>query len=297
MVEFSLLALSYFRKTAQLLHFTKAADALHITQPALSRTISTLEQQLNVKLFERKGRNVVLTQYGEIVLRYINSIMLDLENMQQEIGDIQNGEVQTVTLSIFAASKLIPDILMDFKKKYPSIRLNIIQQGIGEGTANTEADLKITSEISTIESDNCIKLLEEDILIAVPISHPLASRKSINLSELAKADFISLQPGKNLRTIFDFYCSIAGFSPHIILESDSPGTVREFISAGIGVAFVPSITWGGMSGDNIVLLPIDFPICRRCVSLSWKKCAYLSRSAVLLRDFMIQRFKQIQVLN
>ena len=67
-MKLTLLALSYFQKTAELQHLTKAAEALHISQPSLSHTIKVLETELGVPLFSRSGRNIVLTRYGEILL-------------------------------------------------------------------------------------------------------------------------------------------------------------------------------------------------------------------------------------
>ncbi|MFQ7108350.1 MAG: LysR family transcriptional regulator [Dialister invisus] len=77
-MKLTLLALTYFQKTAELQHLTHAAEALHISQPSLSHTIKMLEQELGVPLFRRSGRNIVLTKYGEILLSHTNRIMSEL---------------------------------------------------------------------------------------------------------------------------------------------------------------------------------------------------------------------------
>ncbi len=86
-MKLTLLALSYFQKTAELQHLTRAAEALHISQPSLSHTIKVLETELGVPLFSRSGRNIVLTKYGEILLRHTNRIMQELHGAQKELAD------------------------------------------------------------------------------------------------------------------------------------------------------------------------------------------------------------------
>ncbi|WP_303620363.1 LysR family transcriptional regulator substrate-binding protein, partial [Hungatella hathewayi] len=86
----------------------------------------------------------------------------------------------------------------------------------------------------------------------------------------------------------------AGFEPSVVLESDSPETVRELIRAGIGISFIPSITWQGMDTKNIALVPISFPQCRRYINLSWRSQGYLSPAAILFRDFVQDYFRAFQ---
>ena len=116
-----------------------------------------------------------------------------------------------------------------------------------------------------------------------------------NVEETAhnkKADFITLQQGVALRNITDFYCRAAGFTPHVILESDNPGTVREFIKAGLGVSFAPRITWYGVGGDHVALVPIATPGCQRYISLSWDENTPLTPPAEELKNYFIKNFKR-----
>ena len=98
-----------------------------------------------------------------------------------------------------------------------------------------------------------------------------------------------LVEGKSLRTITDVYFRMAGFTPNISLESDSPQTVREFVRAGVGLSLVPSITWSCVRGRQIALRPIASPHCHRFINLSWRPGPSRS-AAVLLRDYLSERF-------
>lgn len=92
--------LRYFKKTAELEHITKAAQELHVAQPSLSRTISMLEDELKVKLFNRKGKSIELNEYGIIVLNHTNRILKELEAIHREIDDARENSVMNVTFSM-----------------------------------------------------------------------------------------------------------------------------------------------------------------------------------------------------
>lgn len=295
-MEISLLALRYFQKTAQLQHLSRAASELHIVQPALSRMIHSLEEEMGVPFFDRKNRSIVLNDYGKIFLKYTDQILLAMESARQELEDKQHKDIATVTLSLYAASKIIPALLTDFQKENPNIRLQILQQGIS-GDGAVEADLSLFSSITPMDNDHSVTLLEEELFLALPTSDPRASLQEAKLTDFADSGFISLQQGKTLRTITDFYCRMAGFTPNICLECDSPGTVREFIRAGFGISFVPGVTWCGVADEKVALVPISAPSCRRYIGLSWKEQAYLSDATLTLRDYLIKNFAAYAIRN
>lgn len=119
-------SLEYFLKAAEMEHLTKAAEALHIAQPALSRTIRGLEEELNVTLFEKEGRNIRLTRDGHILLKYTENFLREYKAMQQELEDSRNLQQLKVNLSILSATKLIPSFLAEFRKAHPEAILEII---------------------------------------------------------------------------------------------------------------------------------------------------------------------------
>lgn len=286
-------ALSYFKKAADLQHITRAAEELHVAQPSLSRTITQLEGELGVRLFERTGKNIYLNKYGEIVLRRTNRILKELEYMEREVNDALEGAPLTVSLSMYAVSKLLPDLIMSFKQAYPTIRLQIRQGGTTKNPLE-ESDLSIFSSTQPSSGKNSLTLLEEEILLAVPKWHPLSPERSVHLQQAADSEFICLQKGKNLRSIMDTYCALADFEPKIVLETDSPETLRGLIAAGMGVSFIPSITWPGSESPSIVLIPISAPNCRRFINLSWRADGYMPPAAILLRGFIQDYFKKLK---
>lgn len=291
-----LLQLKYFQTVAHLEHMSRAAEELRIPQPALSKTISLLEKELGVQLFDRRGKYIYLNQYGRAFLRRVDQALTALEDGKHEINDLCMKTFGEVKLAVLAASNLLPDLLSSFRKKHPHISFNLIQHFPNSKT-HPDYDLCISSSALKLDDSNNIPLITEEIFLAVPIEHPLANRSSIRLSEVAEDDFISLSRGKPLREITDIFCKYSGFIPRVIFESDDPATVRGLIRAGQGIAFLPSISWGGFAGSTMALLHIEEPNCERTITLTSAEERYLPHAACLFRDFTIEYFSKLAARN
>ena len=289
--------LEYFSKTAELQNITKAAEVLHLTQPSLSRSISSLETNLGVKLFDRAGRSITLNHYGRIVYSYANRILTQLQAMENELSDATKKEERTITVTISSASSILPIMISKFNQTSPDTHFAVQQQSANVNYNDFTTDFNFFSTTSPIHNDHTVTLLKEDLLLAIPAKYPQASQTSVRLADFANYGFISLQTGKDLRTIADYYCAEAGFIPSIFLESDSPYTIREFIKAGLGVAFVPEITWSQVHEKGIKLMPIRSPKCCRYIHLSWHPDGYLPKQAMKFRDFLINHFEEFSLQN
>ncbi len=297
-MNLSFLAITYFQKLAKEQHLTRTAEELHISQPALSKMLSSLEKEAGVPLFDRVGRNITLNNYGKIFLKYADRISQNVEDLERELEEQKEKEHKTISLSLQVASSLIPALLMNFSRVHPTVHYRILQQdddlpGESDMTPSPDADLTIFSNTYPIENDHTVTLLKEDLLLAMPSEKTDSEIRPVHLSDFSDAEFICLQKGKSLRTITDFYCRMAGFSPNIILESDSPQTVRAFIRAGIGVSLVPEITWRNVRADKLILCPIASPQCTRYISLAWNESRFLSPAAASLKEYLIEHFKEM----
>ncbi len=286
-------ALLCFKKIAELEHITKASNELHIAQPSLSRTLHNLEKELGVSLFDRVGKNIKLNNYGKILLDRTNRILKEIEGIETDIQESKKAFDTIVTISLSSASKILPEIIMEFNKIYPTTKFKILH-GNYNVASRANYDIFLYSTAHPIsDHPNACSLFREDILVAMPKTSELSNNTTINLHDLSGFDFIALQSGKSMRTITDFYCEMVSFKPKIILESNSPETVKNFIEKGLGLAFAPTITWGKIWGDpynNVSLLPIEFPKCHAYLNLMWREDDYLSTSAKKFRDYLINYF-------
>lgn len=272
--------LYYFYVAAQYEHITKASRALRIAQPALTQAIHRLEEELSVPLFDRKGRGIVLNEYGKVVMHHAAEIFARMDQMKAELARLSGNENHTIRLNVLAASRMVTDILIAYKRLRPESAFQLMQN-----EESQECDICI-STIAPFEkvddSAHRYDIFQEEIYLAVPSGSPYAGRPSISLKEVADADFISLAGSKHLRRICDGYCEAEGFTPNIIFESDSSSTVHDLIAAGLGIGFWPAYSWGAFSKKGLALLPISAPSCKRNLVLT---CHTDVSASPLLEDF------------
>jgi len=286
-----LLQLQYFRKVAELEHMTKAAEELHIAQPALSKTISRLEEDVGVPLFDRKGRQIRLNAYGKAFLRKVETALQALEDGQKEVEDmagLERGRVYVATTT----HKCFSDAIGDFIARRPGARLHISQASEAEKTEKLrrgELDLCITFPPIQLPDIEGAAFLTERIMLAVPLGHPFAGRGSIRLAEAAAEPFICIKPENPFREMTDEFCRQAGFAPNVVCEVDEHSAVGHFLSTGIGIAFLPETLLEKFDAPFHVL-EIEEPECLRTYQIAWAKNRYLSAAAKEFRDFIVQRF-------
>lgn len=288
-----LLQLRYFQTVARIQHMTRAAESLNIAQPALSKTISTLEKELGVKLFDRKGKYIELNEYGKVYLRNIDAALHSLDMGKIQINEMIQGEHGEVKLLILSCSSLLPDLLGKFKKNNPNISFKISQSLTTTSSVN-DFDLCIQSSYYKLNPDNYTTLLEEEIFLAVPHDHKCANADFIYLNEMDNEDFIALRRGTNFRNITDIFCNSCSFEPNVVFESDSPSTVRGLIKSGLGIGFIPEISWGMEQSSNIKFLHIRDPKCKRYISLSYGSSQDISKASLLFKDFIIDYFNNLK---
>ncbi|RIX59765.1 LysR family transcriptional regulator [Paenibacillus nanensis] len=286
-------SLRYFQTVARLENMTKAAEELRMSQPALSKLIGKLERELRVQLFDRTGKYIRLNEFGKRFLAKVDLALQTLEDGKTELMDLAEQPIGTVVILIHVGSYLLPDMITVFRQRHPEAEFKLLQHD-PDRTASQAFDLCISSSTFKILGTESIPLLTEEMMLAVPSGHRLAGRRSVRLSELSEDGFISLKPGKQLRETTDALCRAAGFEPRIIYECDEPSMVRSLVRAGLGVSFIPSITWGGSQGSSVVLLSIEEPLSKRTIELSWYENRYMTKVAREFKAFVQDYYRKLQ---
>ena len=253
--------LKYFHTTAQLEHITKSAEILHISQPSLTQAIHALEEELGVPLFQRQGRKVVLTEFGIHLKRRLDSLLPEFDHLTVEMDELKQSVTKTVKLNILAASSFVINTIMDYKKKNPDVIFDFEQNELKYSCdiLITTNGLKMSSEKKYLR--RCVK--KEKIYLAVPKDSQYAEESAIDLRAVRNESFIMLSNTRLFGVICNKFCSIAGFYPKILFESDSPTAVQNIISMGAGIAFWPEYSWGKLHNKNLTLVPISEPVCQR----------------------------------
>ena len=267
--------LQFFKKTAELENISKAADELFIAQPALSRTMRDLEEELGFSLFDRNGKRIVLNRNGEILYKHVQRIQTDFSNMEQELKEVNQQLSTSINVAVRVASKLLPDILKSFYAEYPAYNLVIYQNN--QFTKNPQ-DFDVMIDSKPVQyplEHNSNLLIEERIMLALPAFHPLAFKSEILLSDLEGEPCSLLNEYSSLGKMVHTALSSQNFTPKIIFESDNPHMIRDFLKLDLSYSFVPEKTWS-ISKDfpNLILKEVKDFTCYRNIYLSYGQNGY-----------------------
>lgn len=260
--------LNYFLVAARYEHMTKAAKELHIAQPALTKSIHKLEQELGIPLFSPSGRNIKLTIYGKHLVEKLQPLLSKLHSIPEEMKKMIQTENTTIHMNVTAASMIIIDSIVAYKKLHPQINFHVFQSETSE-----LCDIQVSAQRSQRqdqqdEHNHHTYAFPERIFLAVPNIEIYQSLNNISLPFIKNEGFASLAGSKSLRIITDELCKESGFMPKIAFESDNPVAVRNFIEAGLGIGFWPEYSWGPCINNQVLLLPIAHHNCQRDILVS-----------------------------
>jgi DNA-binding transcriptional LysR family regulator len=247
--------LRYFLVVAEEQHFTRAAERLNMQQPPLSHQIRLLEQELGFELFRRHPKGAALTAGGLVFVEEAKNILHRVEQAAKRAGRAAKGFEGALSIgftSSAAAHPLIPGIIRAYRAAYPGVHLELsegnaaeLTEGVDNGTVNIAF---LRQPVSRPRNVNFLPLLEEEMLLVLPIGHRLAPKplKSgmpvVSLKSLADEEFILVRrhgaPG--LYSDLIDACENAGFTPKIALEVERMLTNISLVAAGAGVSVVPA---------------------------------------------------------
>lgn len=254
--------LKYFYTAAQCGHITRAAEKLHIAQPALTQSVRRLENELGVKLFVRRGRSIALSPCGEYLYKQLDGVLKTIDRIPEELMRITVFEGKNIRVNILAASELITELIIEYKRTNPDIIFHL-RQSEDEGECDCIISSNLPGNPPMIPKGSMCRSFSEEIRLAVPSDSRYSGLYSVRLSDVRNNGFISLSGSKPFHNICESFCRIVGFTPEVVFESDSPSTVRGLIGAGMGIGFWPAYSWGNINSDNVILLPVSYPDCRR----------------------------------
>lgn len=287
--------LRYFEIVAKEEHYTHAAEKLHITQSALSKSIDNLESELGVPLFERYGRNIKLTKYGQIFSNYVIHATQEIEKGVKTIQGMANVASGTVIFSsVFTlGANFIPDILKKYSEENPNVKLVYYQKSttdILEDVLNREIDFGFCGEFiregafSTIESE---PILVEELVLAVPRGHILAGREKVEMNEILDEQFIGYTDNTGIIHSIAETMRQAGIKKelHYAYLAAEDNTMAGMVRAGLGIAFIANNQT--IYTKDISLLHITNPFFTRTLYMVWKKDSYLSPAARAFKYFVL----------
>jgi DNA-binding transcriptional LysR family regulator len=239
--------LGYFVAVAEELHFGRAAERLHMAQPPLSQQIRRLEAELGVELFRRNRRRVQLTDAGRLLLKRGRPLLAEADRIEELLRRASAGEVGRLRIGFVGTASYVtlPAILRAFHERFPEVELQLEEMPTGPQVAALHAghlDVGLVRPPVEDPSLRLTPLVKEELLAALPDTHPLARLASVPVQALAPEPFILFlrEHGTGLYDDIIAVCHEAGFRPRIVQETHDTQTIVSLVSAGFGVALLPA---------------------------------------------------------
>jgi DNA-binding transcriptional LysR family regulator len=262
-MRFDLRHIRYFMAVAEELHFRRAAERLGVAQPALSRAVKHLEIELDVLLFERSNRSVRMTSAGEAFYNGSESLWRCLESAVENTKLASQGKSGPLRIGYTdaAISGRLPNLLKDFQKLQP----NVVIQPMNYTTVNQidmlETDALdigfVTGPVTRKGYDTCHISFEKYICVVCD-EHPLATRRSVRLEELADENFVhGEQKGwQQFHAGLFPLCQSRGFTPRIVQEAFNSAGVLSLVSAAMGITILAESAQNSLC-PGVVVIPIE----------------------------------------
>ena len=291
----TLTELRYLVAVARERHFGKAAEACFVSQPTLSVAIKKLEEELDVKLFERGSNEVTATPLGLEIVRQAQVVLeqvADLKEIARRGNDPVSGPLRLGVIYTIAPY-LLPDLVQLSIARAPQMPL-ILQENFTvkllEMLRAGEIDVAVLAEPFPDAGLATAALYDEPFQIAVPKKHPLARRKRISAEELKNETLLLLGTGHCFRDhVLEVCPEYARFSSNAdgirkSFEGSSLETIKYMVAAGMGVTVVPQLSVPAEPDRHIAYIPFADPVPKRRIVLAWRRSFTRYEAIAALRN-------------
>jgi DNA-binding transcriptional LysR family regulator len=269
--------LQYFLGVASELHFSRAAEKLFIAQPALSRQIQQLEENLGVLLFERDKRNVKLTPAGEYLQGEATQLLSQVEHITKRTQLIHKGEEGEIKIGHpgSAIYSVIPPILTNLRLHFPQIKAKlseVLEDDLFGNLKNYQLDVGFIREPFAHKNIVSKVIFEESFALVLPENHWISQENFTSLAQVKYEPFV-LPPRYAGSAYYDLLirmCEHEGFTPNISHESNFGATILRLVEHNLGVSLMP-ISYKFSSAMRVKFIELtDIPE-RTHLSIAWRK--------------------------
>jgi DNA-binding transcriptional LysR family regulator len=280
-----------FMAVARTGSFTRAADELYLTQPALSLQIKALEESLGERLFERQGRQLLLTPAGDLMLERAEQILGLIEQTNEEIQALQGLQRGRLSIGTNDSNCLyvLPDLVQQFRQQFPDVELRLTNSHSSQ-VASWVVEGRVEFGLVTLpildprlEAQPLFE--RKEVLVCHP-GHPLSKRASVALPEIVDYPLLLLDEGSISRVLLEQMLVQADLIPKTVMELGSIEVIKQYVEIGLGISIIPRFTaekeidTGRLSALELAWLPT------RSVGIIQRRKGYLSPAAQMFLDML-----------
>jgi DNA-binding transcriptional LysR family regulator len=281
--------LRWFVVLAETEHVTDAAVELAVSQPTLSRALARFEREAGAPLFDRVNRRLRLNAYGQIMLEHARRSIAEMGAATDRIAALRDPDTGRVRLAFLhsLANWYVPEQLRRFRESAPAVGFDLFQgpaQEIAQRVLDGQSDIAITAPRPEAPGFGWRRLYVDQLCLAVPRGHRLATRARVRLSAAAGEPFVALGEQAGLRQLTDQLLAEDGVHPDIVFEATEIPSVEGLVAAGFGVAVVPIPPDGSRS--KTVHVPLTNAGAKREVGWVWDRKRILPPPAKRFAEFL-----------
>jgi LysR family hydrogen peroxide-inducible transcriptional activator len=279
--------LRYFLKVAERQNFTRAGEELGITQPALSRAIARLEEEIGQPVFERQTRKVVLTDAGRLMEARARQILAQIDDALAEITDDgESGRIRVGAIPTIAPF-FLPGVLRGFRDQHPQAHVVVYEETTDrllQRCHQGEVDMALLAAPVARQYLEVEPLFDEELLLVLSAGHPLAMKKQVTVADIQGHPFVLLDETHCLSDTIISFCRQRSFQPVSVERTSQLVTVEELVALGHGVSLIPQMARNLDDSDRRIYRSLADPKPTRRIVLVWNPYRFQSRVA--------ERFKE-----
>lgn len=287
--------LKYFLTIAREGQVTRAAKLLNMEQPPLSRQLKLMEEELGVRLFDRHGKGLKLTEAGSLLKLKAEALFSHFNETIEEIKELEQGVGGILSIgAVFSCISLLPQPIVHFRSKYPQVTFKILEGDhyyLGEQLEKRAIDVvfaRLPFEALTDPKQLAVMPLPSDPFVVV-IPSKWEQYKHIthfNLTDLAELPLLTLKTDQttHMHEQVIATCEKYGFEPNIICECSSVAITIALIAEGTGVSLLPQSVMSSFKDPRVRMIPLQNEELQSNIGIVWLKDHYLPKSARFFID-------------
>lgn len=281
--------LKYFCVMAEILHYTEAAQKLYVSQSSLSYALSKLEKELDAPLFEKKGKQTVLSKYGQNFLPYAVQALDAVDAGARHVTQmLQSNSVINLGYIYSLSFNYLPQVIKGFRTQPGNSAVSFrFFQGLSSVILQKlkRGDLDLALSVESGDDSICSMPVHlQELYLVVPNNYRLTNCKNVTVDDMRGETFVGITPNSGLHKHLDNIFDSLGFTRNIAFEAEECNSMASFVSAGFGVAIMPEIP--SFQSYRVKAIPIADPRFRRQIYLLWSKEHFSSPAIEHFRDFL-----------
>jgi len=266
------------------LNISEAAQVLHTSQPGISKQIRLLEDELGVRIFERRGKRIVaITEPGKAVLQIAERLLADTENLTRVGEEFSNESTGRFTIATThtQARYVLPQVIQRFIGRYPDVQLNVHQGNptqVAQQVVSGEADIAIATEaFEFFQELVLLPCYQWNRCIVVPPDHPLLKEKPVTLEAIARYPIVTYDFAFTGRTKVNKAFELRKLTPNVVFTALDADVIKTYVELGLGVGIIAAMAFDPMRDTNLRGIDASHLFESSTTRIGLRRGAYLRR--------------------